>query len=162
MSIGLKPVYNHFVDISGGNKMSKIIFNEIQIKLLESNSNVDHVSERSISYKPEFKIKAVKENLNGKGPVQIFIEHGFDLQVIGTEKPNQCLKRWRKTFNSLGEEGFLTERRGKGSTGRPSSKNLSVEDSLRKAEARIKYLEAELEFLKKLEELERQASKKKQ
>ncbi|MEH7746855.1 IS3 family transposase [Neobacillus drentensis] len=130
--------------------MSKIIFNEIQIKLLESNPNVDHVSERSISNTPEFKIKAVKENLNGKGPGQIFIEQGFDLQVIGSDKPNQCLKRWRKTFKSLGEEGFLTERRGKGSFGRPSSKNLSVENSLKKAEARIKYLEAELGILKKV------------
>jgi transposase len=142
-------------------KMSKIIFNEIQMKLLESNPNVDHVSERSISYTHDFKIKAMKENLNGKGPSQIFIEHGFDLQVIGPKKPQQCLKRWRKTFNEFGEEGFLTERRGKGSTGRPSSKQLTVEDSLKKAEARIKYLEAELEFLKKLDNLERQASKKK-
>jgi len=141
--------------------MSKIIFNEIQIKLLESNPNVDHVSERSISYTPDFKIRAVTENFNGKGPVQIFIEHGFDLQVIGSEKPKQCLKRWRKTFNQFGEDGFLTERRGKGSTGRPSTKQLSVEESLKKAEARIKYLEAELEFLKKLDELERQGSKKK-
>lgn len=141
--------------------MSKIIFNEIEIKLLESNPNVDHVSERSISYTPDFKIRAVKENSNGKGPVQIFIEHGFDLQVIGSEKPNQCLKRWRKTFNQFGEDGFLTERRGKGSTGRPSSKQLTVEESLKKADARIKYLEAELEFLKKLDELEMQVSKEK-
>jgi transposase len=140
--------------------MSKIIFNEIQMKMLENNPNVDHVSERSISYTSAFKINTVKENLNGKGPSQIFIEHGFDLQVIGPEKPQQCLKRWRKTFKELGEDGFLTERRGKGSTGRPSSKPVTVEDSLRKAEARIKYLEAELEFLKKLDELERQVSKK--
>ena len=69
--------------------MSKIIFNEIQIKLLESNSNVDHVSERSISYTSDFKIKAVKENFNGKGTVQIFIEHGFDLKLIGSDKPKQ-------------------------------------------------------------------------
>ena len=40
-------------------------------------------------------------------------------------------------------------------------KEYSQEDQLKKAEARIKYLEAELEFLKKLDELERQASKKK-
>lgn len=141
--------------------MSKILFNEIQIKLLERNPNVDHVSERSISFTPDFKIRAVKENFNRKGPVQIFIEHGFDLQLIGSDKPKECLKRWRKTFNEFGEDGFLTERRGKGSTGRPSSKQLTVEESLKKAEARIKYLEAELEFLKKLDALERQGSKKK-
>ncbi|OCA87884.1 transposase [Bacillus sp. FJAT-27225] len=140
--------------------MSKIIFNEIQMKQLEANPNVEHVSERSIAYTSDFKVKSVKEYLTGKSPSQIFIEHGFDLQVIGSQKPKQCLRRWRNTFNEFGEDGLLTERRGKGSSGRPSSKELTVEESLKKAEARIKYLEAELEFLKKLEELERQASKK--
>lgn len=148
--------------MSGGHKVSKIIFNEIQMKLLEQNPNVQNVSDRSISYKPEFKVEAIKENLNGKGPAQIFIENGFDLEMIGADKPRKCLDRWRKTYEQFGEDGFFTERRGKGSTGRPSSKPLSVEDSLKKAEARIKYLEAELEFLKKLDELERQAKKKKQ
>ena len=37
---------------------------------------------------------------------------------------------------------------------------LSAEKKLEKAEARIKYLEAELELLKKLEKLERQAKKR--
>ena len=140
--------------------MSKIIFNEIQMKWLETNPNVDHVSERSISYTPQFKILAVQENMNGKGPVQIFTEHGFDLHIIGSSKPKECLKRWRRIFKEFGEEGFLTERRGKGNTRRPSLKKLTAQDRLRKAEARIKCLEAELEFLKKLEALERQASKK--
>lgn len=58
------------------------------------------------------------------------------------------------------EEGFLEERRGKGSTGRPSIQDLSAEKKLEKAEARIKYLKAENELLKKLEEIERQAKKR--
>lgn len=161
MSICWKPVYNQFRDVNGGSPLSKIIFNEHQIKLLEANPHVKQVSERSISYHPDFKVKAVKENQAGKSPVQIFIEHGFDVKMIGTEKPSGCLKRWRKIFHQFGEEGFYTERRGKGSTGRPSSKEYTQEERLMKAEARIKYLEAELEFLKKLDELERQASKKK-
>ncbi|MDQ0226329.1 hypothetical protein J2S02_002674, partial [Metabacillus niabensis] len=82
--------------------MSKIIFNEFQRKQLENNPNVNHVSDRSISYKPEFKIAAIKENQNGKGPMDIFIEHGFDLDIIGSEKPQQCLKRWRKTYEMYG------------------------------------------------------------
>ncbi|MGI2776119.1 IS3 family transposase, partial [Bacillus cytotoxicus] len=100
-------------------------------------------------------------NQQGKGPNQIFLENGFDLEMIGEKKPNQCLKRWRKTYKQFGEEGFYTERRGKGSTGCPSSKQLSSADKLKKAEARIAFLEAELEFLKKLDELERQALQKK-
>lgn len=142
--------------------MSKNIYNEFQIKELEKNPNVLSVSERSISYSPEFKVKAVTDYKSGKTPSQIFIEQGFDLDMIGKDQPKRCLKRWRDSYKRFGEDGFLTERRGKGSTGRPSSKHLSVEEKLRKAEARIKLLEAENDFLKKLEELERQALKKKQ
>lgn len=142
--------------------MSKNIYNEFQIKELEKNPNVLSVSERSISYSPEFKVKAVTDYKSGKTPSQIFIEQGFDLDMIGKDQPKRCLKRWRDSYKRFGEDGFLTERRGKGSTGRPSSKHLSVEEKLRKAEARIKFLEAENDFLKKLEELERQALKKKQ
>ncbi|QNF29909.1 IS3 family transposase [Metabacillus elymi] len=130
--------------------MSKIIFNEFQRQQLENNPNVNHVSDRSISYKPEFKIAAIKEYKNGKGPTDIFIEYGFDLDIIGSKKPQQCLKRWRKTYEMYGEEGFKNELRGKGSTGRPSSKDLTVEDKLKKAEARIAFLEMEKRLLKKV------------
>lgn len=140
--------------------MSKIIFNEHQIRQLESNLNVASVSDRAIQYTPEFKIRAVNENLTGKGPAQIFEENGFDLNLIGIGKAQSSLKRWRTTFKELGEEGFLLERRGKGGSGRPSNKDISAEKKLEKAETRIKYLEAELELLKKLEELERQAKKR--
>lgn len=98
--------------------MSKVIFNDQQIKQLELNPNITHVSERSISYHPNFKVKAVRENQNGKGLSQIFVEHGFGLAVIGSEKPQQCSKRWRRTLEKYGEDGLRTERRGVGSTGR--------------------------------------------
>nr|WP_227551514.1 HTH domain-containing protein [Metabacillus sediminilitoris] len=78
--------------------MSKIIFTEMQMNQLEVNPNVVKVSERSITYHPEFKIKAAIENLEGKDPLQIFIENGFDVDVIGREKPQQCLDRWKKTY----------------------------------------------------------------
>lgn len=140
---------------------SKNIYNEFQFKELEKNPNALSASEKSISYSPGFKLKAVKEYKSGKIPSQIFIEQGFDLGMIGKKQPKYCLKRWRDSYERFGEEGLLMERRGKGSTGRPSTKQLSVEEKLRKAEARIKFLEAENDFLKKLEELERQALKKK-
>jgi transposase len=101
------------------------------------------------------------EDQNGKSPSQIFIEHNFNLEVIGKKQPKRCLQRWRDIFKKYGEVGFETERRGTGSSGRPTTKDLSAEEKLKKAEARIKFLEAEVDFLKKLEELERQALKKK-
>lgn len=54
---------------------------------------------------------------------------------------------------------MIEERRGKSSTGRKSEGELSAEEKLRRAEARIRLLEAENELLKKLEALERQTSK---
>ena len=139
--------------------MSKIFFNEHQRRLLETNPNVNSVSDRSIQYKPEFKVLAVKENQSGKGPSQIFIENGFDLQMIGTKKAKESLSRWRNSYQHHGDDGFFEERRGKGSSGRPLTNGISPEKKLKKAEARIKYLEAEVELLKKLEELERQTKK---
>ena len=145
--------------LTGVFSMSKILFNEHQRRLLEANPNVNSVSDRAIQYKPEFKVLAVKENQSGKGPSQVFIENGFDLEMIGTKKAKESLSRWRKSYQLHGEDGFFEERRGKGSPGRPSTEGLSPEKKLEKAEARIKYLEAEVELLKKLEELERQAEK---
>jgi transposase len=141
--------------------MSKNLFTEYQIKELEKNPNVIRVSNRSISYQPDFKVKAVKEYHKGKIPTQIFIENDFNVEVIGKDQPKRCLQRWRETFEKFGELGLQTERRGKASSGRPASKDLSAEEKLKKAEAKIKFLEAEVDFLKKLEELERQALKRK-
>ena len=91
--------------------MSKIFFNEHQRQLLEANPNVASVSDRAIQYTAEFKMKAVKENSAGKGPTQIFIENGFDLEIIGSKKAKSSLERWRRTFKQYGEDGFLKERR---------------------------------------------------
>lgn len=140
--------------------MSKIIFNEHQIRQLELNPNVASVSDRSIQYTGDFKVRAVLENQEGKGPSQIFEEAGFDLTVIGRVKAKSALERWRKTYQTHGTEGLLTERRGKSNAGggRPK-RDDSLEQRLAKAEARIKYLTAENELLKKLEELEGRAKR---
>lgn len=84
--------------------MSKIKFNEFQRKQLENNPNVSHVSEQNISYKPEFKEKAVQENLAGKGPMDIFLEHGFDLKMIGPEKP----KAWWMSLSTKADVSRLS------------------------------------------------------
>lgn len=137
--------------------MSKILFNEHQRRQLEANPNVKSVSDRAIQYTADFKIHAVQLNLAGNGPVEIFREAGFDLDIIGIKKAQSALARWRKTFQAYGKTGFLQERRGKASSGRPKKENISAEKKLAQAEARILLLEAELTLLKKLEEMERQA-----
>lgn len=136
-------------------------YTEAQIKQLEANPNVQRVSETNISFTPAFKLAAVKSYQTGKTPKEIFLEAGFDAEMFSSHIPKESLKRWRATYAAHGETGLLEERRGKGSPGRPSTKELSVEEKLRRTEAKIKLLEVENEFLKKLKALERQAKQDK-
>ena len=130
---------------------------EARAKILQ-NENVLSVSETTITYDPKFKVEAVRANLNeGKPPTLIFLDAGFDLDLIGHHTPFRCLWRWRAVFRQRGEQGLRVDERGKNSTGRPLERELTVEEKLRRAEARIEYLELENDFLKKLKALERRS-----
>lgn len=137
------------------------IFNENEIRQLEMNPNVENVSEKSITYSSTFKLAALKAYKEGQTPMEVFLEAGFDLDVIGRNKPKHCLSRWRNSYNTHGEAGLLEEQRGKGSTGRKVAGELSTVEKLKRAEARIKSLEMENDFLKKLEALEKQKMQRK-
>ena len=69
------------------------------------------------------------------------------------------LQRWERIYLTEGEAGFMVERRGRGSKGRPRKKPLDkeIENDLIAENQRLKeqnqYLEAELEYLKKLNAL---------
>ncbi len=137
------------------------IFSEQEIKQLEANPNVQKVTDKTITYAPEFKVEAVKAYEAGQTPMDIFLRAGFDIDTIGHEKPKKSLYRWRNIYAAHGEASLLEEQRGKGSVGRPQTNNLSTEEKLKRAEARIKLLEAENDFLKKLEALEKQKMQRK-
>lgn len=123
---------------------------------LSQNKNVLRVGEVAITYSPTFKIEAVRANLvEGKPPHLIFLDAGFDLDLIGRQTPKRCLLKWRAVYEQHGEHGLKNDRRGKGSTGRPTERELTVEEKLRRAEARVQYLERENELLKKFRSLER-------
>ncbi|ETT33778.1 HTH domain-containing protein [Paenibacillus sp. FSL H7-0350] len=135
--------------------LNRTLFTEDIIRRLEKNPNVQRVSETNISYTAEFKLAAVKAYNEGTPPSEIFLRAGFDLDLIGSKKPKHSLKRWRDSFAKYGELGLLEERRGKGSAGRKPASPLSADEELKRAKAKIKLLEAEVDFLKKLEALER-------
>lgn len=134
-------------------------FTEKEIQLLEENPNIQRVTEKNITYSPTFKVAAVQAYQAGQTPLEIFLKAGFKTDVIGQATPKKSLLRWRNIYSTYGEAGLLEDRRGKGSAGRLPEKELSAEEKLRRAEAKIKLLEAENELLKKLEALERQTRK---
>lgn len=123
---------------------------------ISQNKNVLRVGETQITYNPDFKVEAVHANLvEGRPPHLIFVDAGFDLDLIGRETPKRCLERWRAVFKQYGEQGLRNDQRGKDAKGRPLERELTVEEKLRRAEARVNYLERENELLKKFRALER-------
>lgn len=140
--------------------MSGIRFTREQQMLLSKNPCVVKVTEKSITYSEIFKISAIKAYAQGKKPAEIFRDAGFDLNIIGNENPGRSLDRWKNRYFISGEAGLTGEKRGNGGTGRPKSSELTLEERLMAAEAKVAYLEMENEFLKKLDELERRNAKK--
>lgn len=132
------------------------MFNELEVKQLEANPNVVRVTKKHIVYSVDFKNAALRAYNAGQSPAEIFVQAGFELDVIGSKNPRRCIRRWLDCYRLYGEDGLNADRRGKGSPGRPTTKTLSAEEKLKRAEAKIRLLEMENEFLKKLEALERQ------
>ena len=122
--------------------MSKIIFNDKQIKVLAKNPNVSRVSDKSITYSEEFKNKFIVENSNG-----------FDIEIIGLKRIEQSAARWRKKYADMGVLGLKDSRTS--NSGRPLLRELTTQEEIERLKAKISLLEIENEFLKKLDEIER-------
>lgn len=133
--------------------MSKKIFTNQEILILSQNKYVKRVGPKGITYTNEMKQFAIAEWENGKNSTQIFEAAGFTKEILGSERIVQSLKRWKKAYKESGVMGLQDTRQGK--SGRPLQRELSLEEQLERKEARIKFLEVQLEFQKKLDMIER-------
>ena len=106
-------------------------FSAFEMKQLEKNPNILRVSERSITYHPEFNKVTVPTYLSGGTPARLFIDHGFDLAIIGKEQPDRSLSRWRKIYEKHGEVGLKNDSRGRGATGRPFDTARSAAEKIK-------------------------------
>jgi len=137
--------------------MSKRLFNEEEIALLQKNKYVKNVSDKSITYTDEFKLHFIAEHQKGISNSVIFREAGFDTDIIGSNRINEASKRWRKAYKNKGVNGLQDTRRG--NSGRPRKSELTTNGIIEKQKAEIEYLKAEVELLKKLELAERKVIK---
>ncbi len=118
------------------------------------NSSVFSFGDKQISFTSEFKIRAVKAYKLGRSPSEIFADAGLDPKVFPENYCSKAIARWLKNQEAHGAKGFSQERRGKGATGRPKGSSASKKPlSSKQMEARLAYLEAENDFLKKLHAL---------
>ena len=118
-------------------------------ELLKSDA-VEKIANSSVTYSKEFKVFAVGEYMSGKSPLQIFIEAGININLLGREQPGRCLERWNKIHRQYGIEGLLQETRGTGSSGRPRKIPLTPEEQLAKLQRENEILKQQVYFLKKL------------
>ena len=139
--------------------MTKRLLTKKEQALLKDNPYVKSVSEKAITYTDEFKRYFITENENGKLPREIFEEAGLSVDLIGMERIKTAAKRWRVAYRNAGVEGLQDTR--KTNSGRPSERELTLEEKIARLEAKNQLLRAENELLKKLDLLERQMLKKK-
>ena len=122
-------------------------------EILLKNINIERVTNKQVKFTKEFKLYAAKQSIeNKKFPTEIFLEAGIDIKIIGEDTPKDCLRRWRNKYKEQGPASLLEK-----ATRVYKNKKayISDKDKLKQAEARIKYLESENEFLKKIQALER-------
>jgi len=139
--------------------MSNKIFTVTEIEILAQNQYIRSISEKAITYTDEFKRKFIAENEQGKNPREIFEDHGFDVTSLGTHRVRSASKRWRAAHKENGVLGLEDAR--KTNSGRPSTKNLSMEEKFARLQAQNLLLKAENELLKKIDIAERRLSRKK-
>lgn len=139
--------------------MSNKLFTNEEVEILSKNIYVKKVSNKAITYTDEFKRLFIIENEKGKFPKEIFKECNFDINILGTERIKSAGNRWRSAFRRNGVAELQDTR--KFNNGRPTEKDLSLEQKYEKLQAKLKLLQAENELLKKLEILERSVKKNK-
>lgn len=109
--------------------------------------------EFNTKYSPEFKIAVIIDMRNNRLGYRETMRKYFSHLEEGNFA---FLKVWERIYLEEGEIGLMTERRGRRSTGRPRNKPLDkeIENDLIAENQRLKernqYLEAELEYIKKL------------
>lgn len=139
-----------------GKIMSKKLFTEKEIKQLSTNKYVKSVSTKVITYTDEFKHIFIAEKEKGNLTRDIFVQCGFDIEVLGMDRVYSASKRWRKAYKINGIAG-LRDTRG-GNSGRSRDRELSLEEKNVRLEAQINLLKAENELLKKIRFAERGTS----
>ena len=121
-------------------------FTDEQLRLLEENPYVVKASKKSITYSEEFKELYWIDYQNGMQPIEIFKKYGFDPYALGSRRRDNFTERLKK--QAAREDGFK-DTRSKNS-GRPSTKELSLEEQLERLKHKNEILQQENDFLKRV------------
>lgn len=123
-------------------------FTKEEKELLEKNPNIQAVLSNQVLYTKDFKEKAVKEYENGKTANQIFQEAGINTAILSKQYDyaSKTISKWRNSNRKINIHN-------------PKKKTNTKDSAYQKLLKRNEYLEAENEFLKKLQMLNNQFRK---
>lgn len=131
--------------------MIRQAFTQAQVKELLKNKNVENFTGTYLTYTPKFKIRAVSQYRQGLRPREIFRRAGFNIMIIGKDKPCYLIYDWLKIFKTRGAAGLKTSLRGKTGSGRPKGiGHLSDAEKIKRLKLEIRYLRKENDFLGRL------------
>ena len=128
--------------------MRNHIFNGNEIKKLKKNPFVRKFTNKTITYTPEFKRRAIEQHNQGMSYKDIFRSIGINLSGWNECYAKDCLRRWKKIVRKKGIDALSNLQGYKG--GRPKTKGMTDADKIKRLELQVKYLEAENDFLAKL------------
>lgn len=137
----------------------KLTIEEQQI--LRDNRYVLDVNENAIIYTNEFKLRFMREYMNGKKPTQIFRDAGFDIKMLGSKRIERATARWKESYRagSLGTKYVFFRKSGDADTVAcshqdKSEKQKKLVERCCEQEQQIKELTAEIKLLQMIQEHE--------
>jgi transposase-like protein len=136
-----------------GNYMASKSFSDEEIIELRKNPYVHRVSPTTITYTQEFREYFVSEYQKGITPNEILRKAGFDRKILGKERCESISRNFRRRAKR--EDGLEDKR--KLCNWRTQTRELSPEEEIQRLKQKVKYLEQENLFLKKIKFLDKKA-----
>ena len=135
-------------------------FTEEQIIVLRGNPNTEYVSESVIKFTQAFKVKLLEGIKKGVPVRRIFQDAGYDYEMLGANRIKTFASRMRKEARE-GNTPHAGYKERKRHPDLKDYKGMKPEDAMRHMQNEILYLHQELDFIKKMIELDSEGGQSK-
>ncbi len=133
--------------------MTKKFFTQDEMDIIRQNPYVISVSPSRIIYSLAFKKWAVQQAALGMKSTDIFIQAGFDPDILGTSRMYAAVKKFKKEASSpegLHQSTIKTREQKMEEFAKEEFDKKHTKVALRELQKKVVHLEQQLEFLKKI------------